>query len=157
MLSEKIYMLRKKNNLSQEQLAEKLGVSRQAISKWESGTSLPEIEKLISLSVFFNVTIDYLVKDQNEAEQNDKECTTTNANEIKLKNRAKSRMIGLTICIVGIACLVLWGVVSVILPANTEQMSTSSMIQIDGNGIFLILCTILIVVGALVFFYSCKE
>ena len=45
-LSEKILKLRKANNLSQEELAEKLGVSRQSISKWESGQSLPDIDKL---------------------------------------------------------------------------------------------------------------
>ncbi len=148
-------MLRKKNNLSQEELAEKIGVSRQAISKWESGTSLPEIEKLISLSEYFNVSIDYLVKEQAEDEQIKEKPKA--ANEIKPQNRAMARRIGLVICVVGIACLILWGVVSVILPANIEQISTSSMIQIDGNGIFLILCTILIVAGALVFFYSNRE
>ncbi len=155
MLSEKIYALRKKNNLSQEELAEKIGVSRQAISKWESGTSLPEIEKLISLSEYFNVSIDYLVKEQAEDEQIKEKPKA--ANEIKPQNRAMARRIGLVICVVGIACLILWGVVSVVLPANIEQISTSSMIQIDGNGIFLILCTILIVAGALVFFYSNRE
>ncbi len=155
MISEKIYMLRKKNNLSQEELAEKIGVSRQAISKWESGTSLPEIEKLISLSEYFNVSIDYLVKEQAEDEQMEEKPKS--ADEIKPQNRATARRIGLVICVVGIACLILWGVVSVVLPANIEQISTSSMIQIDGNGIFLILCTILIVAGALVFFYSNRE
>ena len=50
MLSEKIYSLRRKNGLSQEQLAEKIGVSRQAISKWEGGLSTPELEKLRALS-----------------------------------------------------------------------------------------------------------
>lgn len=159
MLSEKIYALRKKNNLSQEELAEKIGVSRQAISKWESGTSLPEIEKLISLSEYFNVSIDYLVKEQakEQVEDEQMEEKPKAANEIKPQNRAMARRIGLVICVVGIACLILWGVVSVILPANIEQISTSSMIQIDGNGIFLILCTILIVAGALVFFYSNRE
>jgi transcriptional regulator with XRE-family HTH domain len=61
-LSEKILKLRKANNLSQEQLAEQLGVSRQSISKWESGQSTPEIENLGILSRIFNVTIDYLLK-----------------------------------------------------------------------------------------------
>ncbi|EHI99602.1 helix-turn-helix domain protein [Clostridium sp. DL-VIII] len=61
-LSEKILKLRKANNLSQEQLAEKLDVSRQSISKWESGQSIPDVEKLIALSNIFNVTIDYLLK-----------------------------------------------------------------------------------------------
>ena len=58
MLSEKIYALRRKNGLSQEQLAEKIGVSRQAISKWEGGLSTPELDKLKALSECFQVTID---------------------------------------------------------------------------------------------------
>lgn len=62
-LSEKIFELRKANKLSQEKLAEKIGVSRQSISKWESGESIPEIERLIELSKIFDVTVDYLVKD----------------------------------------------------------------------------------------------
>lgn len=61
-LSEKILMLRKANNLSQEQLAEQLGVSRQSISKWESGQSTPDIEKMVMLSDIFNVTTDHLLK-----------------------------------------------------------------------------------------------
>jgi transcriptional regulator with XRE-family HTH domain len=61
-LSEKIFELRKAKGVSQEQLAEKLGVSRQSVSKWESGESLPEIERIIELSKVFNVTTDYLLK-----------------------------------------------------------------------------------------------
>lgn len=62
--SEKVRILRTKNGLSQEELAEKLDVSRQTISKWEAGVSFPEIEKLISLSDIFQVSIDYLLKDK---------------------------------------------------------------------------------------------
>ena len=61
-LSEKIYELRKSNGMSQEQLSEMIGVSRQSISKWESGESIPEIERLIELSKVFDVSTDYLLK-----------------------------------------------------------------------------------------------
>ena len=64
MLSERIYQFRRKSGLSQEQLAEKVGVSRQAISKWESGASTPELEKLLELSKCFNITLDELVKEE---------------------------------------------------------------------------------------------
>ncbi len=64
MLSERIYQFRRNSGLSQEQLAEKIGVSRQAISKWESGISTPELEKLLALSECFDITIDELVKDE---------------------------------------------------------------------------------------------
>ncbi|WP_061996479.1 helix-turn-helix transcriptional regulator [Clostridium sp. ATCC 25772] len=62
-LNKKLQLLRKKSGLSQEELAEKLGISRQAISKWESGQSIPDLNKLIILSELYNVTIDSLVKD----------------------------------------------------------------------------------------------
>lgn len=61
--SEKLYELRKNGNLSQEQLAEQLGVSRQAISKWETGKAIPESETLISISKYFDVTLDELMKE----------------------------------------------------------------------------------------------
>lgn len=61
-LSEKILNLRKGCDLTQEQLAEKLNVSRQSISKWESGQAVPELDKLLALSSLFDVTTDYLLK-----------------------------------------------------------------------------------------------
>lgn len=61
--SEKLMDLRRKSGLSQEQLADRLGVTRQSVSKWESGTAMPELVKLISLSDIFGVSLDYLVKD----------------------------------------------------------------------------------------------
>ncbi len=60
--SEKLLTLRKANNLTQEQLAEKLDVSRQSVSKWESGQAAPELEKVVAMSVIFDVTTDYLLK-----------------------------------------------------------------------------------------------
>lgn len=60
--SEKLLTLRKANNLTQEQLAEKLDVSRQSISKWESGQVTPELEKIVVMSAIFDVTTDYLLK-----------------------------------------------------------------------------------------------
>lgn len=60
--SEKLLTLRKANELTQEQLAEKLDVSRQSISKWESGQATPELDKIVALSAIFNVTTDYLLK-----------------------------------------------------------------------------------------------
>lgn len=65
-LGEKLQLLRNNNRLSQEELGEKLGVSRQAISKWESGQSTPDLKKLIAISQLYNITIDSLVKDEYE-------------------------------------------------------------------------------------------
>ena len=61
--NEKLKMLRKESNLTQEELAEKLNVSRQAITKWESGDGTPDIENLKQISILFNTAIDELVKE----------------------------------------------------------------------------------------------
>lgn len=61
--AEKILNLRTKSGLSQEALADRLMVSRQAVSKWESGVTLPETEKLVVISNMFGVSLDYLLKD----------------------------------------------------------------------------------------------
>ena len=63
-LSEKIYYYRKKMGKSQEELAEELGVSRQAVSKWETGESEPELAKLRALATAFGVTVDFLLSDE---------------------------------------------------------------------------------------------
>ena len=63
-LGEKIYKLRKERNLSQEALAELVGTTRQAISKWENNQGYPETEKLLLLSNVFEVSIDFLLKDE---------------------------------------------------------------------------------------------
>lgn len=144
-LSDKLYMLRKKSGLSQEQLAEQLSVSRQAISKWESGQSVPESEKLVAISNYFKVSLDYLLKNDNEYEQqsgNSETETSENAND-----RTKW-LIGIISCLGGIVCLILWGLLSIFNPTVSNQLSESSMIQIDGNGILLIICIVAIVVGA---------
>lgn len=60
--ADRIQYLRKTKGLSQEELADKVGISRQAVSKWESEQSTPDIEKVIILSDFFEVTTDYLLK-----------------------------------------------------------------------------------------------
>lgn len=62
--SEKLQLIRKNKGLTQEELAEKLSVSRHAVAKWESGQVYPEITNLIQISNLFNVTVDYLVRDQ---------------------------------------------------------------------------------------------
>uniref|UniRef100_UPI0035A147C7 helix-turn-helix domain-containing protein n=1 Tax=Prevotella heparinolytica TaxID=28113 RepID=UPI0035A147C7 len=64
--ADKIIMLRKKHNMSQEQLAEKLDVSRQSISKWEGAQSIPDTNKIIQLAQIFGVSIDYLLRDDIE-------------------------------------------------------------------------------------------
>lgn len=68
-LADKITDLRKKNGWSQEELAHQLGVSRQAVSKWESAASIPDLDKILKMSALFDVSTDYLLKDALEAEE----------------------------------------------------------------------------------------
>ena len=67
-ISEKIVHLRKLNGLSQEDLAEKLQVSRQAISRWEMGTAKPDANNILQISKLFGVTTDYLLNDEYESD-----------------------------------------------------------------------------------------
>ena len=68
-LSEKIYQHRKKLGLSQEELATKLGVTRQAVSKWELGDSLPDLDMVVKLAKLFGVSTDYLLQEDVEIPQ----------------------------------------------------------------------------------------
>ena len=65
-LADKITQLRRQTGWSQEELAHQLNVSRQAVSKWESGSSIPELDKILNMSRIFHVTTDYLLKDELE-------------------------------------------------------------------------------------------
>ena len=88
--SEKLMALRRREGLSQEQLADRLGVTRQSVSKWESGAAMPELVKLISMSELFGVSIDYLVKNQMEELEEVTGCLTeTTRLEEKVDDLAK--------------------------------------------------------------------
>ncbi|MBQ8504564.1 MAG: helix-turn-helix transcriptional regulator [Clostridia bacterium] len=73
-IGERIYELRKKNNMSQGDLADRLDVSRQTVSKWENNSSVPELEKISHLSEIFSVTTDYIIKGKDEAAPVTKAC-----------------------------------------------------------------------------------
>ena len=123
-LSEKIVFLRRQKNWSQEELALQLDVARQSISKWESGQSLPELDKLVRMSELFGVSLDLLVKDSEElsdgAQVTDDRASpdgapsarcvyTDEANEFLAFRRRSSRMIalGVLLCILSPICLLL--------------------------------------------------
>ena len=75
-LGEKLAKARKENNITQEQLADRLGVSRQSISKWESDVAYPETDKLIRMSRIFDCSLDYLLK-EDVTEKSDKTAVAT--------------------------------------------------------------------------------
>ena len=65
-ISKKLKELRIKTGLSQEKVAEQLYVSRQAVSKWETGEAMPEMENLVALAKFYNVSVDYILASEDE-------------------------------------------------------------------------------------------
>ena len=143
MLSEKIYTLRRKSGLSQEQLAEKIGVSRQAISKWEGGLSTPELDKLKALSECFQITIDELTGNQvigvfEDAMKKTEDLTPRKTGESK---------VGIFLCLTGAVCLILFGILIVIYPSSVSQINESSMITLNGTGIFITLFVLLMILG----------
>lgn len=93
-LSDKIIQLRKTNGWSQEDLAEKLNVSRQAISRWENGTALPDSNNILQLSKMFNVTADYLLNEDYTSD-NDIPCLKEayDALDTKKKNYGKLSLV----------------------------------------------------------------
>ena len=86
-LADKIAKLRKKNGWSQEELAEKMNVSRQAVSKWESAQTIPDLGKILQLGNLFGVTTDYLLKDEIE----DAEKRAEKRGEIRGERRGERR------------------------------------------------------------------
>lgn len=82
--ADKVVLLRKKNNLSQEDLADRLAVSRQAVSRWESGSALPDAVNIVQLSKLFGVTTDYLLKDEYQSDADIPLVQTANEQREKL-------------------------------------------------------------------------
>lgn len=121
--ADKIILLRKKAGLTQEELAEKMNVSRQSIAKWEGAQSIPELSKIIKLSSLFEVSTDYLLKDEIEEAQiidNDsavngcKRVSMEEANRF-LASRKKAALpiaIATMLCILSPICLLILCVLS---------------------------------------------
>ena len=104
-LSNNLITLRKKANISQEELAEKLDVSRQAISKWESGNGYPETEKLLKLCEIFNCSMDTLMKGKIEEKNNNSDL---NEYDKFMSSFAKYISIGVFLVLVGVTLLLFY-------------------------------------------------
>jgi len=108
MLGEKIHQLRKGRGFSQEELASQLTVSRQAISKWELGESVPDTENIVQLSKIFNVSTDYLLNDEYESDL-DIPAVKVNTENLKTEYRSKARKVSYGfICAGLIGLFALW-------------------------------------------------
>ncbi|MDD3368508.1 MAG: helix-turn-helix transcriptional regulator [Lachnospiraceae bacterium] len=117
-IGEKIVLLRKRNGWSQEELADKMNVSRQSVSKWESASSIPDMNKILELSRVFEVSCDYLLKDELESESDEGTDTVhSGLREIPLteavtfldvkKETGKVTAFGVTLCILSPVVLII--------------------------------------------------
>lgn len=155
-LSEKILMLRNQSGWSQEELAEQLKVSRQSVSKWEIGASIPDLDKIILLSEIFGVTTDYLLKDsmenvaytdstQTQQENNAKLVSLEEANTYMnlVRQTAGKIAAGVSLCILSPICLIQMAALSEQGGFLTENMAggigTAILLALIAAGVTLFL------------------
>lgn len=150
-LADKIILLRKQSGWSQEQLAEQLGISRQSVSKWESGMSVPDLDKIVKMSALFGVSTDYLLKDEmeeittSEVQEQDDACRVVTAEEAHaymstVQSLAKKMALA-------VALLVFSPVPLLFLGGLSELEGTISENVAGGVGVCILL--VLIVLGVL--------
>lgn len=155
-LADKIIDLRKKAGWSQEELADKLGVSRQSVSKWEGAQSIPDMNKILQLSELFGVSTDYLLKDSLEApepltapEDADTEGATFVSMEeanafLNYKTESASRLaLGVLLCILSPVTLLLLG--------GAQESGRLPLTELQAGMIGLIVL-LLLVAGAVLLF-----
>lgn len=163
-LAEKILKLRKQYNLSQEQLAEKLGISRQSISKWESGQSIPELDKIVQISEIFGVSTDYLLRNTEDCP---KKTTQFDNNYKTHYSKKKIRIIISIICISFsfLSIFVMW-IISKINPAPIVYYNSTTEKWLVGFRNFLwahdlesfyYIDWIIAVIGVVLLFYDKLE
>lgn len=154
-LADKIIRLRKKNGWSQEELAEKMRVSRQAVSKWEGAQTTPDLEKVLMLGNLFRVTTDYLLKDEIEdvefTDENDnpsvKRITLSQANDfLEWRKSASIRIaVGTFLCIIAVIPLLILGAASEIPVYNLSENAAG------GIGLTTMLIIVAIAVAIFIF------
>ena len=132
-LSDKIVELRKKNGFSQEELADRLQVSRQAVSRWEQGTADPSSSNILELSKLFNVTTDYLLNDDYHSDED----------LLKIKEIRKDNLqqIVLYFVLLEIICFLL-------------QVASLIVLQ---NDLYGMLCIILFIAVIIIFEYATQK
>lgn len=159
-LADKIMNLRKKACMSQEELADKLNVSRQSVSKWESAQSIPDLDKIIALSKIFSVSTDFLLKDEIEKqdtieeninyETNTKKVSLNEANDyIKIVHNSSLKIaLGVFLCIISPISLVLLAGLSQTYKVINENVAST---------IGLVTLFILVAIAVLLFMLSFSE
>ena len=141
-LKERLVQLRKDHGLSQNDLAEKLNVSRQAISKWESGQSTPDLDKLLALSQCFGVTMDELTGDRPVPGAAGAKAPAP----VDEQPRTAFR-VGVGLCLAGVGLLAALGLLLLLAPSAAERVSGSSAVTLDGTGLLFLLAAAAMAAG----------
>ena len=141
-LGEKLQTLRRSRGLSQEQLAEILEVSRQAVSKWENGDSAPDLDRLRAICTYFGVTTDYLIWDEPEdAPRGAEEARSRETQKKPLREtvREHSEWAGYAVAILGAAMLLraLPGMILQMLLLGSEYCAGRGNEWVGADGAFV--------------------
>ncbi|MDR1914418.1 MAG: helix-turn-helix domain-containing protein [Clostridiales bacterium] len=138
-LSKKIYILRKEQRLSQEELAMQINVSRQAVSKWESGQAIPDTNNIILLSKILNVSTDYLLNDESELSE-----------QSLIPSHEKSHLliIGMIICALGFLGAAICAAIILLNSSVASQDMETISFNINGYFIAALLSAMVFVIGA---------
>lgn len=137
MIGEKLLQLRKKSQLSQEEVAEKLHVSRQTISKWETDQSTPDFDKIIPLCELYKISADELltgritVKDQKISE------------DLSTRNKAKGIALGVLLYFIA----VIWIMITIVMFNMNPVLSSSVFLAICGIATYVIIYTCMVYKG----------
>lgn len=155
-LADKLIQLRKKSGMSQEDLAEKMNVSRQAVSKWEGAQSIPDLDKILQLSELYGVTTDYLLKDSVESEEfigkdtdvNIRKVSLEEANEfLSLRKTASVRIAAATfLCILSVIPLFILG--------GMSELPDKPLSENAAGGIGMIIMLILAAIAVGIYVYT---
>ena len=135
-IGEKIYSLRKKYNLSQEELANELNVSRQTVSKWEVGESCPDFDKIVPLCELFGISTEELLRDKKIEEK--EEVTTTNDKKVDI---TKAVLICISIFLYFLA--IISTIVLEEVAHLNDGISASAFLFLSGLGTILLVFTLL--------------
>ncbi|MBD5082877.1 MAG: helix-turn-helix transcriptional regulator [Clostridiales bacterium] len=153
--ADKLIKLRRQKGWSQEELAERMSVTRQSVSKWESMQSLPDIDRILQLSELFGVSTDYLLKDEveevqiHEEKENDSRYVTAQEAEDFIQAKRKIALpfsIGVFLCIISPICLLMLAAFS---DNNIKNYISENMA--GGTGIIALLVFVAVAVGIFIF------
>ena len=148
MLSEKIRELRRKEGLSQEELAERVEVSRQAVSKWELGSAVPTVDKLVELADFFGVSLDWLMRGENFSQNTGSkpEERPNESNEQPMRRNDSRRTAGK--CLIGTAAFAFALIAVLWIMGRLDRVSGSFAINLNGVEAIVVCAVLCAAIGS---------